>query len=151
MNSLTKRANMLAVALLATALACGPAVAQYRKAVAGIVINLGIVPAAVALEANGHRDMHPAHPPAGSQHLLITIDEEKTRKRIGDAEVLIEVTDPRGHVEKKTLLHTQADGLPDYSELFTFGWEGEYSIHVTIATQPSAKPVDARFTVHHNF
>jgi len=151
MNALAKRASMIAVALLTIALACPPVAAQQRRSVAGIVINLGIVPAEVALQANGHRDMHPAHPPSGSQHLLITIDEEKTGKRIGDAEVVIEVTDPRGHVEKKPLLHTQAGGVPDYSELFRFGWEGEYSIHVIIAPQPGAKPIDARFTVHHKF
>lgn len=149
MNALAKRASMMAVALLT--IACAPVAAQQSRSVAGIVINLGIVPAEVALQADGHRDMHPAHPPSGSQHLLITIDEEKTRKRIGDAEVVIEVTDPRGHVEKKPLLHTQAGGMPDYSELFRFGWEGEYGIHVIIASKPGAKPIDARFTVHHKF
>jgi len=151
MNALAKRASMMAVALLTTALACAPVAAQQSRSMAGVVINLGIVPAGVALQADGHRDMHPANPPSGSQHLLITIDEEKTRKRIGDAEVVIEVTDPRGHVEKKPLLHTQAGGMPDYSELFRFGWEGEYSIHVIIAPKPGAKPIDTRFTVHHKF
>ena len=151
MNALAKRASRMAVALLTIALACAPVAAQQRRSVAGIVINLGIVPAEVALQATGHRDMHPANPPAGSQHLLITIDEEQTGKRIGDAQVVIEVTDPRGHVEKKPLLHTQAGGMPDYSELFRFGWEGEYSIRVIIAPRPGAKPVDTRFTVHHKF
>lgn len=151
MNALAKRASMTALALLTIALACAPVAAQQHKSVAGLVINLGIVPAEVALKADGHRDMHPANPPPGSQHLLITIDEEKTGKRIGDAEVVIEVTDPKGHVEKKPLLHTQALGFPDYSELFRFGWEGEYVVRVIIAPRPGAKPIDARFTVHHKF
>jgi hypothetical protein len=141
---------MMSGALLTIALACAPVFAQQSRSVAGLVINLGIVPAEVALRADGHRDQHPAHPPAGSQHLLITVDEEKTGKRISDAEVVIEVTDPRGHVEKKTLLHTQGGGLPDYSELFVFGWEGAYSIHVTITPRLGAKPVNAQFTVHHS-
>lgn len=151
MNALAHRASMTAVALLMTALACAPVAAQQSRSVAGIVINLGIVPAEVALQADGHRDMHPAHPPSGSQHLLITLDEEKTSKRIGDAEVVIEVTDPHGHVEKKPLLHTLAGSIPDYSELFRFGWQGEYSIRVIITRQPGAKPIDARFIVHHTF
>ena len=151
MNALARRASMMTVALLTTALVCGPVAAQQSRSMAGIVINLGIVPAEVALRADGHRDLHPAHPPSGSQHLLITIDEEKTGKRIGDAEVVIEVTDPRRHVEKKPLLHTQAGGIPDYSELFRFGWEGEYSIHVIITPRPGAKPINAQFTVHHKF
>ena len=52
------------------------------------------MPAPAALRADGHRDAHPAKFPGGSQHLLITLDEEKTGRRIGDAEVMIEVTDP---------------------------------------------------------
>lgn len=151
MSTSVERAPMMAVALLTIALACAPVAAQQSRSVAGMVINLGIVPAEVALQADGHRDMHPAHPPSGSQHLLITIDEEKTGRRIGDAAVVIEVTDPRGHVEKKALLHTQAGGLPDYSELFRFGWEGEYSILVTIIPRPDATPINTRFTVHHSF
>jgi hypothetical protein len=138
---------VIATGLLVLALASTSA-AQESKTVAGIVINFGIMPADLALRAEGHRDAHPAHPPSGSQHLLITLDEQKSGKRIGDAEVVIEVTDPRGHVEKKTLLHTQARGLPDYSDLFVFGWSGEYSIRVIITPQ-GAKPIETRFTVHH--
>lgn len=148
-NNLALRAKMIAAAVLVSALACAPVAAQHRKTVAGIVINFGIVPAEVALRADGHRDMHPTNPPSGSQHLLVTLDEEKTGKRIGDAEVVIEVTDPRGHVEKRPLLHTQAAGLADYSELFVFGWQGKYSIRVIVTRRPGAKPLEARFTIHH--
>ena len=129
-------------------LAWTPAAAQQVKA-GGYNVNLGIVPAEVALRADGHRDAHPTNPPSGAQHLLITLDDEKTGKRIGDAEVVVEVTDPHGRVDKKPLLHTQAGGFPDYSELFHFGWSGEYSIHVIITPQPGAKPVETRFTVNH--
>ena len=109
---------------------------------------------AVALRADGHRDAHPTQPPGGSQHLLITLDDEKSGKRIGDAEVVIEVTDPHGRMEKKPLLHTQAGGLADYSELFIFGWSGAYSIRVIITPRPGtprpgAKPIETRFTVNH--
>jgi hypothetical protein len=117
--------------------------------VGGLIVNFGIVPAEVALRAEGHRDAHPAHPPSGSQHLLITLDDEKTGKRIGDAEVAIEVTDPHGRVEGKPLLHTQGGGLPDYSELFRFGWSGEYSIRMIITPRPGAKPIETRFVVSH--
>lgn len=151
MNTLAYRTGKAAVALLTIALAYTPVAAQQSRSVAGIVVNLGIVPAEVALRADGHRDMHPAHPPSGSQHLLIALDDEKSGKRIGDAEVVIEVTDPHGRVEKKPLLHTQAGGVPDYSELFRFGYEGQYSIRVIITPKPGAKPIDARFTVPHKF
>ncbi len=140
---------VLVASLLAVALAWTPATAQQGRTVAGFVVNFGIVPAAVALRADGHRDAHPTHPPGGSQHLLITLEEEKSGKRVGDAEVVIEVTDPRGRVEKKPLLHTQGGGLADYSELFVFGWSGEYSIRVIITPQPGSKPIETRFTVNH--
>jgi hypothetical protein len=135
--------------MLGLALAWTSAFGQQAKTVSGLVINFGIMSAEAALRADGHRDAHPAHPPPGSQHLLITLDDAKTGRRIGDAEVAIEVTDPKSRVEKKPLLHTQAGGLPDYSELFVFGWSGEYSIRVIITPRPGATPVETRFTVNH--
>jgi hypothetical protein len=126
-----------------------PASAQQSKTVSGLVVNFGIMSAEQALRADGHRDAHPLHPPSGSQHLLITVDDEKSGKRIDDAEVVIEITDPRGRVETKPLLHTQGGGLPDYSELFVFPWSGDYSIRVLITPKGGAKPVEARFTVSH--
>ena len=50
--------------------------------------------------------------------------------------------------ETKPLLHTQSGGLPDYSELFTFGWSGEYKVRVIIK-RPGAAPIETLFTVHH--
>ena len=139
---------LILVGLLGMAFAWS-ASAQQSKTVSATVINLGIMSAEQALRADGHRDAHPAHPPSGSQHLLVTLDDQKTGKRISDAEVAIEVTDPHKHAEKKTLLHTQGGGLPDYSELFVFGWSGEYSIRVIITPRAGAKPIETTFIVHH--
>jgi hypothetical protein len=141
--------RFLSASLLAIALVSTPVAAQQRKVVDGFVVNFGTVSAEVALGAAGHSEAHPAHPPSGSQHLLVALDEEQTGKRIGDAEVVIEVTDPHGRVQRKPLLHTQAGGLPDYSELFVFGWSGEYSIRLIITPKTGAKPVETRFTFHH--
>lgn len=143
------RSWLIAIVLLAMGFVWTPAAAQQTKTVGGIVINFGLMPAESALRADGHRDAHPLHPPGGSQHFLITLDDEKSGKRIGDAEVVVEVTDPRGRVERKPLLHTQADGFPDYSELFLFGWSGQYSIRVIVTARPGAKPIETRFTVNH--
>ena len=149
MRSRARWFTLLPAGLLSIVLVSMPAAAQERKAVDGFIVNLGIVPAEVALGAAGHSEAHPAHPPSGSQHLLITLDDEKSGKRIGDAEVVIEVTDPHHRVQKKPLLRTQGGGLPDYSELFTFGWSGEYSIRVMITPKPGAKPIETRFTFNH--
>lgn len=141
--------GLCAALLSAVALSSLPVAAQQSKAVGGLIVNFGIVPAEVALHAAGHRESHPTSPPPGSQHLLITLDDEKTGKRIGDAEVVIEVIGPGGHREKKPLLHTQGGGLPDYSELFRFGSPGDYAIHVIITPRPGAKPVETEFDVKH--
>ena len=149
MSVVHSRLWMVPATLVVAALASVHAAAQYAKTIDGLVVNLGIVPAEVALRADGHRDAHPLNPPSGSQHLLVTLDEEKTHRRLYNSEVVVEVTDPRGGVEKKPLLHTQGGGLPDYSELFRFSWPGTYSIRVVIA-RPGAKPLELRFTVHHS-
>jgi hypothetical protein len=150
MKSSALRPFLLTSSLLVMALASPLAGAQQVKSVDGVVVNFGLMPAEVALRADGHRDAHPQHPPSGSQHVLITLDDEKSHARIGDAEVSVEVTDPHGRVDSKPLLHTQAAGLPDYSELFTFSWSGQYAIRVFVTRRPGAKPIEARFTVHHS-
>jgi hypothetical protein len=149
MKFFDRRLGFIAAIALGSALGLGSAAAQQTKTVDGIVVNFGMVPAEVALRAEGHRDAHPTNPPPGSQHLLVTLDDAKTHQRIGDAEVTIEVTDPHGRVVRKPLLHTQGGGLPDYSELFEFGWSGNYSIRVLITPRRDAKPLEARFTVNH--
>jgi len=150
MKNFTLWSRVMTAGLLGIALVWTPAAAQQSRAVGGLVVNFGLVPAEVAMGAAGHSEAHPPHPPSGSQHLLITLDDEKSGKRIGDAEVVIEVTDPHGRVDKKPLLHTQAGGLPDYSELFRFGWPGKYSIRVIITPQPGAKPIETVFIVNHS-
>ncbi len=150
MNVSDHRLPTIAGCLLALMLAWSPASAQQATTSSGLVVNLGIVPAEVALRADGHRDAHPAHPPSGSQHLLITLEDEKAHRRVGDADVVVEVTDPHGRVERKPMLHTQAGGLPDYSELFVFGWSGAYHIRVIITPKAGGKPAEVSFTVHYD-
>ena len=122
-----------------------PASAQQRKVVDGIIVNLGIVTAEEAFGAEGHRESHSFTTAASARHVLITLDDQKSGSRIADAEVVVEITDPTGHVERKALLHTQAAGLPDYSEMFDFRSFGEYVVRVVITPQPGGKPIEAQF------
>ncbi len=123
--------------------------AQQAKTVDGLLINFGLMSADQAIHAQGHRDAHPEKFPSGSQHILITLTDEKTAKRIGDADVVLEVIDPKGKAERKPLLHTSAAGMQDYSELFVFGWSGNYVVRVSVFQRKDAKPVKTSFTVHH--
>ena len=138
--------TMVAAAVLA--LCAISASAQQAKTVDGVDIQLGIMSAEKAVHAEGHREAHPAKFPHGTQHILIVLADAKSGKHIADADVTVEVVDPKGGVEKKTLLHTSAAGMPDYSELFLFNWSGTYSLRLT-ATRANAKPLKATFTVHH--
>ena len=138
-------------AIAAFAVLCAlPAFGQQQKTVEGVVINLGVMSAERAVHAEGHRDMHPDKFPSGSQHVLITLADEKTGRHIGDAEVLVEVRDPKGGRVAKPLLHTSAAGMPDYSELFVFDWSGTYTLNVNVTPPKGGKPMKTRFTVHHS-
>jgi ABC-type glycerol-3-phosphate transport system substrate-binding protein len=141
---------MKSIVLVAAALLALPAAAQQVKSVDGLVINLGLMSAEKAVHAEGHREAHPEKFPSGSQHVLITVSDAASGKRIGDAAVEVEVVDPKGNHVKRPLLRTGAGGLPDYSELFVFGWSGRYALNVSIAARPGAKPVKASFAVNHS-
>jgi hypothetical protein len=134
--------------VLAAAVAL-PAFAQQEMKVDGLVIELGVMPAEKAVHALGHATAHPQKFPSGSQHLLITVAEQKSGRRLADADVVVEVVDPKGQAATKTLIHTNAGGMPDYSELFVFGWSGTYSVRVNVMPWVGAQPVKTRFTVHH--
>jgi len=143
-----KIASLFATTALA-ALAAFPAAAQQMKAVNGLVINFGLMSAEQAVHAEGHRDAHPDKFPSGSQHVLITVADEKSGRRIADAQVMVELVDPKGKAVSKPLLHTSAAGMPDYSELFVFGWSGSYTLRVNIAPANGAQSVKTSFIVHH--
>jgi hypothetical protein len=133
----------------AALLAAAPAWAQQEKTVDGLIVNLGLMSAEQAVHAMGHAEAHPRTFPSGSQHVLITLDDAKTHQRIGDATVVVAVRKPDGTVEEKPLLHTQAAGFPDYSELFVFDSSGTYQLRVKIIRAHGPKSSETKFTVHH--
>lgn len=137
-------------AILGTSIATQLGAAEHRLSADGLVVHFGIMSAEQALRADGHRDAHPANPPGGSQHLLFVIEDAKSGKRVSDAEVDVAVTDPKGQVERKRMLHTQGGGFPDYSELFVFSWSGKYAVQVVITPGAGGAPIRTRFTVDHS-
>jgi len=146
--NLVKLSAFAAFAALTAACAL-PAFGQQQKTIEGMVINFGLMSAERAVHAEGHRDMHPGKFPSGSEHVLITLAEGKSGRPIGDAEVQVELRDPKGSHVAKPLLHTSPGGMPDYSELFVFGWSGAYTLDVTVMPGKGAKPLKTSFTVHH--
>lgn len=139
--------RMLAIGLLAVAAAL-PVRAQQMKTVSGVVVNLGIVNAIAAEHVDSQHGTHKGGHGTGMEHVVIALAEEKGGARIGDAEVTIEVKNPRGSVQKKTLMPMLTAGYPDYSEVFDLGWSGRYAMTVLIKRKGAARLVQAKFNVN---
>jgi hypothetical protein len=139
--------RVFAAAALAVALAF-PAAAQQMKTVGGIVVNIGIMNAIAAEHSDTQHGVHKGGHGPGKEHIVVALAEEKGGARIADAEVVIEVKNPKGVVQKKPAMPMVTAGYPDYSEVFDFGWSGKYTVNVLIKRKGATKPVEAKFTVN---
>lgn len=137
----------LAAAALSAALVAAPAAAQQMKTVGGVVVNIGIISAIAAEHADARHGVHKGGHGSGVEHVVVSLAEEKSGARIGDADVTIEVKTPKGSVQKKPALPMVTAGYPDYSEVFDFGWSGSYVVRVSVKRK-AAKPIEAVFTVN---
>jgi hypothetical protein len=137
----------LGVAALGAALVALPAAAQQMKTVGGVVVNIGIMSAIAAEHSDAQHGVHTGGHGSGMEHVVVSLAEEKSGARIGDADVTIEVKNPKGSVQKKPALPMVTAGYPDYSEVFDFGWSGSYVVRVSVKRKAAAKPIEAVFTV----
>lgn len=145
--SISGISRALAAAALSAALVAAPAAAQQMKTVGGVVVNIGIVSAIAAEHADARHGVHKGGHGSGMEHVVVSLAEEKSGARIGDADVTIEVKTPKGSVQKKPALPMVTAGYPDYSEVFDFGWSGSYVVRVSVKRK-AAKPIEAVFTVN---
>jgi hypothetical protein len=139
---------LLAAFALGAALNAAPASAQHAKTLEGIVINIGIVKALMAEHVDAQHGVHKGGHAGGAEHILVSLAQEKGGARIGDAEVFIELRDPKGKVQRKPMLAMTTSGYPDYSEVFDFDWSGRYRLRVSIRRAGMARPVEAAFTLN---
>lgn len=114
--------------------------AEHQKTVDGIIVNVGVIPAGKALDFPGETPTHDNRLPRGAQHLVVSLS---------DAQVTVEVKDPRGNVERKVLVSASASGVPDYSGIFNFGYSGKYAIRVVAVLKGSKRQLKANFTWTH--
>src|SRR5262245_17244386 len=135
--------------LLAALFALGSAHAQQRKTVEGMVINIGIVNALTAEHADAQHGVHQGGHGPGMQHVVVSLADAKSGARMAGAEVAVELRDPKGRLQKKALMLMTTAGVPDYSEVFDFGFSGKYDLRISVRPQGSAKPVSTSFTVNH--
>lgn len=123
--------------------------AEQQKTVSGIIVNIGVVPVGNALGFPGEAATHDNGKPSGAQHLVVSLSDAKKGINVGDAKVTVEIKDPKGNVEKKTLLHANATGMMDYSGIFRFGYSGKYAIRVVVTLKGSTKQLKANFIWTH--
>jgi hypothetical protein len=139
--------GLFAAAALAAAIAL-PVWAQQMKTVGGIVVNIGIMGAIAAEHADAKHGVHTGGHGPGMEHIVVALAEEKGGARIADAEVTIQVKNPKGALQKKVALPMVTASYPDYSEVFEFGWSGKYTVSVLIKRKGATKPVEATFAVN---
>jgi hypothetical protein len=123
--------------------------AEHQKTVDGIIVNVGVIPAGKALDFPGETATHDNRLPRGAQHLVVSLSDAKQGIHIADAQVTVEVKDPRGNVERKVLVSASASGVPDYSGIFNFGYSGKYAIRVVAVLKGSKRQLKANFTWTH--
>ena len=145
--SISGISRVLAAGALSAALVAAPVAAQQMKTVGGVVVNIGIISAIAAEHADARHGVHKGGHGSGMEHVVVSLAEEKSGARIGDADVTIEVKTPKGSVQKKPALPMVTAGYPDYSEVFDFGWSGSYVVRVSVKRK-AAKPIEAVFTVN---
>ena len=120
----------------------------YRQVVDGVAVYFGIVPAELV---RGHPPEHPEGQmhggvPAGENHIMVALFEDKTGKRITDAEITATITGPdRFKLEKKLEPMTIA-GTASYGNYFAMLGSGPYRIALRIRMPGVGHEIRAVFT-----
>lgn len=140
--------TLLKAVSFVAALAALPVAAQQMNTIGGMVVNIGIVTAIEAEHLDARHGMHKGGHGSGAEHIVVALAEKNGAARIADAEVTIEVRDPKGVVQKKPAMSMMTAGYPDYSEVFDFGWSGKYVVRVLIKRKGMSKAVETTFTVN---
>lgn len=133
--------------VLAATLAGAPATAQQAKTVADVTVRYGIVEALQAEHVDAQHGSHRGGHGSGMQHLVVTLASNGAH--LAGAKVVVELRDPKGAVQRKSLQPMITSGYPDYSEVFYFGWSGTYRIRVWFLLKDAGRPLEARFAHRH--
>ncbi len=138
----------LLAALLGIALSVPAAERGYRQVVDGVAIYFGIMPAQLV---RGHPPEHPegqmhGGAPAGENHIMVALFEEKTGKRLDGAVVTVTVTGPDRFKAEKKLEPMTVAGAASYGHYFYMPGPGPYRIRLGIRLPGTARELRATFT-----
>ena len=137
--------------LLAGLLLLVPAIVAaggYRQVVDGVTIYFGVLPAELV---RGHPREHPESGmhggvPAGENHLVIALFEDKTGKRITDAEITATIMGPDRFKLEKKLEPMIIAGAATFGNYFNMLGPGPYRIALRIRTPGIGHDIEATFT-----
>jgi hypothetical protein len=139
-------ASVLVFAL--AAVTAGAAERTRDQVVDGVAIYFGILPAELV---RGHPRAHPESEmhggiPVGESHIVVSMFDDKTGKRLTDAEVRATITGPdRFRIEKK-LESMPIAGSMSYGNYFAMLGPGPYRIELRIRLPGSTREIQAVFT-----
>jgi hypothetical protein len=120
----------------------------YRQVVDGVAIYFGVVPAELV---RGHPREHPESEmhggvPAGENHLVIALFNDKTGERITRAEITATITGPDRFKLEKKLEPMIIAGAASYGNYFNMPGPGPYRITLRIRTPGIGHDIGATFT-----
>jgi hypothetical protein len=119
-----------------------------RQVVDGVAIYFGILPAELV---RGHPPGHPESGmhggvPVGENHLTVALFDDKTGKRIADAQVTATITGPDRFKLEKKLEPMLIAGTASYGNYFNMPGPGPYRITLRIRTPGIGRDIQAVFT-----
>ncbi len=141
-----QKSRIIAAMILFSAFHLASAWAE-TKTIDGLAVRMGIVPAEQASQAPGELQTHHRIPKSKSaQHLVVSLANAGNGERFEDAKVSVEVKNPLGQIQKKTLLHVAPAGPSNYGEYFRFDASGQYLITVFVLKPGQGEPFEAIFS-----
>ncbi|OGI44300.1 MAG: hypothetical protein A2V92_06355 [Candidatus Muproteobacteria bacterium RBG_16_65_31] len=134
-----------AVFLLFATAAAGAA--DYRQVVSGVAIYFGILPAELV---RGHPPEHPESgmhggTPAGENHLMVALFNDKTGERIVRAEVTATITGPNNFKTEKKLEPMVIAGSTTFGHYFSMLGPGPYRVALRVRAPGVGHDIQAVF------
>lgn len=135
-----RKTGLTILALAASFLGAGaPVGAQEATQSAtshGLTVYFGVVPAAIAggvARRHGEPNMHGASPTAPhAQHLIVALFNAVTGKRVTDAKVSAQISQPGFALPEETLEPMRIAGTITYGNFFDLSRPGVYRIRLSI-------------------
>lgn len=148
-------ARTVTTALLLATLSAGLVFAAETGQVArvnGMDVFYGVIPAEIISghpENHAERKMHGGVPRgSGQHHLIVSLFDAKTRRRIENAQVSARIGEPGLAPQSKTLETMQFAGTVTYGNFFTMTSPGSYRIEVEVRPHGGV-PAKAVFEYRH--